>query len=153
MLDDIDPGFEYVRFILFEEEVETTLVVLLLYLVHVFQEVAVFFFQDHHCVCELLVNLRQRIQLPLIEGIQAIRARMSVGELADETGDAVVVSLIQVCILDIVETLHLHRFVKGIDHAGNKCALLSGSVTPAKEDHSLPAHEDPLLVSALHHRH
>ena len=35
----------------------------------------------------------------------------------------------------------------------DECTLLSGSVTPTKEDHSLPADEDPLLVPALHHRH
>ena len=153
MLYDVDPGFEYVRLILFQEEVETTLVVLLFDLIDVFQEVAVFFFQDHHGVCELLIYLRQRIQLPLIESIQAIHAGMTVGKLTDETGDTVVVSLIQVRILDVVETLHLHRFVQSIHHTGNKCSLLSGSVTPTKEDHPLLAHEDPLLVSALHHHH
>jgi hypothetical protein len=64
-----------------------------------------------------------------------------------------VVPLIKVRILNIVETLHLHRFVESINHAVDESALLAGSVSPAKEDHALATDEDPLLVPALHHVH
>ena len=43
-----------------------------------------------------------------IESIETVHSAVAIGELAHETGHAVVVSLIKVRILDIVETLHLH---------------------------------------------
>ena len=81
---------------------------MLLDLVHVLQEVSVFFFEFHHGVCELFINFRQGIQFPFIESIETVHSGVAIGELAHETGHAVVVSLIKVRILDIVETLHLH---------------------------------------------
>lgn len=75
---------------------------------------------------------------------------MTVCELTQEAGDFVVVSQVLMSFLYVVEPFHFHGLLQGTDHTVDESALLAGGMTPAKEDHSLLADEDPLLVSSFH---
>ena len=140
-------------FVFCHEEIEDAGIVRLFNLFNSGLELFVFLLEFCHGIGCFCAYFGQGEFLPNAEGISALILLVAKDELCQESVHFCLIDSVFALRFDILETSHFHRLVQCIGNTFDEGYLLPAYDAPAFENHSLPAHIDPLMISSFHHRH